>query len=406
MSTISIADRVNRIKESPSGAAAQRVRDLRAQGIPVLSLTVGEPDFDTPEHVKEAAKRALDAGETKYTPVNGTPELQAAILDRMERRTGIRYSAPELTVGVGAKQVIFLAFMATVEAGDEVIIPSPYWVSYPDMVLANGGTPVILPTREEDRFLITPEGLESAITPRTSWLILNSPSNPSGAVYSADDFRAIAAVLRRHPGVKVLTDEIYDEIYFGEGTVSSFVSVAPDLRDRVLTVNGVSKTYAMTGWRLGYGVGPEVLVSAINKLQSQSSSSTSSISQAAATAALNGDQSFVSESVAVYRRRRDMTVEGFNSIPGLSCLSPDGAFYVYVNCAGVIGKRTPGGTVIDSDETFCAFLLDHARVAVVHGAAYGLSPYFRVSFATSETVISSAVSAVRSAVAELSSPVA
>lgn len=401
MSAITIADRVNRIQESPSGAAAQRVRDLRAQGIPILSLTVGEPDFDTPAHIKDAAKAALDAGDTKYTPVNGTPDLQKAILDRIERRTSVRYSARELAVGGGGKQVIFLAFMATVQSGDEVIIPAPYWVSYPDMVLANGGVPVIVATREDERFLLTPAALREAITPKTSWLVLNTPSNPTGAVYRRDDLEALAEVLRENPHVKVLTDEIYDEIHYGDGVVESLIGVAPDLRDRVLTVNGVSKAYAMTGWRIGYGVGPEPLVQAMNKLQSQISSCTSSVSQAAAAAAITGDQSFVTESTAIYRRRRDLAVTGLNAVPGLSCNTPEGAFYVYVNCAGVIGRTTPAGAVIDSDEALTLYLLDEAKVAVVHGAAYGLSPYFRISFATSEDIIQASVDAIRSALARL-----
>jgi len=401
MSTVTIADRVNRIQESPSGAAAQRVRDLRAQGLPILSLTVGEPDFDTPDHIKSAAIASIEAGDTKYTPVNGTPALQEAILGRIERRTGASYASQELVVGGGGKQVIFLAFMATIDDGDEVIIPAPYWVSYPDMVLANGGDPVIVATTEADRFLITPAALRAAITPRTSWLVLNTPSNPTGAVYTPDDLAGLADVLRENPHVKVLTDEIYDEIYYGSGEVQSLIAVAPDLRDRVLTVNGVSKTYAMTGWRIGYGVGPESLVSAMNKLQSQISSCTANASQAAAVAALTGDQSFVAESVEVYRRRRDIAVAGFNSIPGLSCFAPEGAFYVYVNASGAIGRRTPDGTVIDTDQALTLYLLDRAQVAVVHGAAYGLSPYFRISFATSEDVITAAVEAIREALAEL-----
>lgn len=399
--TLTIAARVNRIQESPSGAAAQRVRDLRAQGIPVLSLTVGEPDFDTPVHVKAAAEAAIAAGDTKYTPVNGTPALQKAILERIEHRTGQRYTSRELAVGGGGKQVIFLAFMATVDEGDEVIIPAPYWVSYPDMVLANDGTPVIVPTREADRFLLTADALEAAITPRTVWVVLNTPSNPTGTVYHRADLEALAEVLRRHPHVHVLTDEIYDEIYYGEGRVHSLVEVAPDLRDRVLSVNGVSKTYAMTGWRIGYGVGPQPLVEAMNKLQSQVSSCTPSVSQAAAVAALTGDQSFVAESTEIYRRRRDLAVSGFDAIPGLGCTSPDGAFYVYVNCAGVVGKTTPDGRVLTDDEAVTLYLLDRAKVAVVHGAAYGLSPYFRISFATSEDVIQQAIDAVRDALAEL-----
>ncbi|WP_193597151.1 aspartate transaminase [Microbacterium sp. YJN-G] len=401
MNTTKIADRVERIQESASGAAAQRVRDLRAQGVPVLSLTVGEPDFDTPENIKRAAEQALREGDTKYTPVNGTPELQRAILARVARRTGVEYSADELAVGGGGKQVIFLAFMATVEDGDEVIIPAPYWVSYPDMVLANGGEPVIVPTSEQDGFLLTPDALRTAITDRTVWLVLNTPSNPTGAVYGHDDLAALADVLREHPHVNVLTDEIYDELHYGQGQVASLIEVAPDLRDRVVTVNGVSKTYAMTGWRIGWGTGPREIIGAANKLQSQISSCTASVSQAAAVEALTGDQSFVAESVEVYRRRRDLAVEGFNSIPGLSCTSPDGAFYVYVNCAGVMGRTAPNGTKIDSDEALTLHLLDRAKVAVVHGAAYGLSPYFRISFATSEEIIQDAIDSIRAAIAEL-----
>lgn len=401
MNTTKIADRVERIQESASGAAAQRVRDLRAQGVPVLSLTVGEPDFDTPQNIKRAAEKAIEDGDTKYTPVNGTPELQRAILARIARRTGVEYDADELAVGVGGKQVIFLTFMATVEDGDEVIIPAPYWVSYPDMVLANGGEPVIVPTSEEDRFLLTPASLRDAITDRTVWLVLNTPSNPTGAVYQRDDLAALAEVLRAHPHVNVLTDEIYDELHYGDDQVSSLIEVAPDLRDRVVTVNGVSKTYAMTGWRIGWGTGPREIIGAVNKLQSQISSCTSSVSQAAAVEALTGDQSFVAESVEVYRRRRDLAVEGFNSIPGFSCTSPDGAFYVYVNCAGVLGRTAPDGTTIDSDEALTLYLLDRAKVAVVHGAAYGLSPYFRISFATSEDVIRDAIDSIRTAVEEL-----
>ena len=401
MSHITIADRVNRIQESPSGAAAQRVRDLRAKGLPILSLTVGEPDFDTPDHIKAAAEAAIAAGDTKYTPVNGTPELQRAILDRIERRTGVRYTPAELAVGGGGKQVIFLAFMATVDEGDEVVIPAPYWVSYPDMVLANGGTPVIVPTAEADRFILTADALRAAITPKTSWVVLNTPSNPTGAVYGREDLEAIAGVLREHPHVKVLTDEIYDEIFYGEGTVESLIGVAPDLRDRVLTVNGVSKTYAMTGWRIGYGVGPATLVGAMNKLQSQISSCASSVSQAAAVAALTGDQSVVAESTEIYRRRRDLAVDGLNGIQGLSALTPEGAFYVYVNCAEVMGRKTLEGTLIEDDEALTLYLLDRAQVAAVHGGAYGLSPYFRISFATSEDVIQGAIDAIRSALAEL-----
>ncbi|HIZ38292.1 MAG TPA: aspartate transaminase [Candidatus Ruania gallistercoris] len=398
---IHLADRVTRIKESPSTAATQRVRDLRAEGVEVLSLTVGEPDFDTPDFVKAAAEEAIRSGETKYTSVNGTPALQQAILDRVETRIGLRYSPAELAVGGGGKQVIFLALMATVSEGAEVIIPAPYWVSYPDMVAANHGTPVVVQTREEDRFTLTAEALAEAITPRTSWLILNSPGNPTGAVYSRAELEALAAVLREHPQVNVLTDEIYDEICFQAEPVQSLLLVAPDLRDRVLLVNGVSKTYAMTGWRIGYGVGPQQLVKAMNKLQSQVSTCASSISQAAAAAALTGDQSFIAEMTETYRRRRDLVVAGINAIPGLSCTTPDGAFYVYVNCEQVLGRTTSDGRVLDSDEALTLYLLDEARVAVVHGAAFGQSPYFRISFATSDEVLHSALDQIRAALAAL-----
>lgn len=399
---IHLADRVTRIKESPSTAATQRVRDLRAEGVEVLSLTVGEPDFDTPEFVKAAAEAAIRAGDTKYTAVNGTPALQQAILDRTETRIGLRYSPGELAVGGGGKQVIFLALMATVQDGAEVIIPAPYWVSYPDMVAANDGKPVVVETSEADGFRLTAATLAEAITPRTSWVILNSPGNPTGAVYSRTDLEGLAAVLREHPQVSVLTDEIYDEICFEDEPVPSLLQVAPDLRDRVLLVNGVSKTYAMTGWRIGYGLGPQQLVQAMNKLQSQVSTCASSVSQAAAAAALTGDQSFIAEMTETYRRRRDLVVAGINAIPGLSCTTPAGAFYVYVNCADVLGKVTADGRVIDSDEALTLYLLDRARVAVVHGAAFGLSPYFRVSFATSEEVLAASLDQIRAALAELS----
>ena len=398
---IHLADRVTRIKESPSTAATQRVRDLRAEGVEVLSLTVGEPDFDTPDFVKAAAEEAIRSGETKYTSVNGTPALQQAILDRVETRIGLRYSSAELAVGGGGKQVIFLALMATVSDGAEVIIPAPYWVSYPDMVAANDAHPVIVKTRESDGFKLTPATLAATITDRTAWLILNSPGNPTGAVYSRAELEELAAVLRRHPQVNVLSDEIYDEICFEEERAPSLLQVAPDLREKVLLVNGVSKTYAMTGWRIGYGAGPQVLVKAMNKLQSQVSTCASSVSQAAAAAALSGDQSFIGEMTETYRRRRDLVVARINAIPGLSCLRPDGAFYVYVSCAGVLGRSAPDGRQIDSDEALTHYLLDRARVAVVHGAAFGMSPYFRVSFATSEDVLEASLTQIEAALAEL-----
>lgn len=398
MSEFLPASRVTRIKASASVAAAARVRELKAEGIPIIDLTVGEPDFDTPDHIKEAAVAAIRDGETKYTSVTGTPELQSAILNKVERDTGHGYGANQLTIGGGAKQVLYVALMASLNEGDEVIVPAPYWVSYPDMVLANDGTPVIVPCGEETGFKLTPEALKQAITPKTKWLILNAPSNPTGAVYSREELQALGEVLEENPHVFVLTDEIYDEVYFGEGRVTSLVTAAPALKDRILLVNGVSKAYAMTGWRLGYGVGPAPLIAAMNKLQSQTSSCPSSISQAAAAAALNGDQSFVRDSVEVYRKRRDAAVDGLNAIDGLSVAPAEGAFYAYVNCSGVIGKTAPNGRVIENDQDFTLYLLDAARVAVIQGSAYGLGPYFRISFATSLETINAGVDAVRDAV--------
>ena len=398
MSEFLPASRVTRIKASASVAAAARVRELKAEGVQIIDLTVGEPDFDTPDHIKAAAVEAINRGETKYTSVTGTPELQAAILGKIERDTSHSYGANQLTIGGGAKQVLYVALMASLNAGDEVIVPAPYWVSYPDMVLANDGTPVIVETTEKEGFKLTPGALAKAITPKTKWLILNAPSNPTGAVYSREELQAIGAVLEENPHVFVLTDEIYDEVYFGQGRVTSLVTAAPALKDRILLVNGVSKAYAMTGWRLGYGVGPAPLIAAMNKLQSQTSSCPSSISQAAAAAALNGDQSFVRDSVEVYRKRRDAAVEGLNAINGLSVAPAEGAFYAYVNCAGVIGKTAPDGRVIANDQDFTLYLLDAARVAVIQGSAYGLGPYFRISFATSLETINAGVDSIRDAV--------
>ncbi len=395
------ASRVTRIKSSPSVAAAARVRELKAEGRRILDLTVGEPDFDTPQHIKDAAIAAIGRGETKYTSVTGTPELQRSILQTLERKTGQQYTPGEITIGGGGKQVIFTAFMATLDAGDEVVIPAPYWVSYPDMVLANEGTPVVVPCGEEDGFKLTPDALAKALTERTKWVVLNTPSNPTGAVYSREELAGLAAVLKGYPSVYVLTDEIYDEINFGAAPITSLVAVAPELKDRVLVTNGVSKAYAMTGWRLGYAGGPAPLVAAINKLQSQMSSCPSSVSQAAAAAALTGDQAFVRDSVDVYRERRDSAVSGLNAVEGLHCATPDGAFYAYVNCGGVIGKSTPEGKQIANDEDFTLYLLEAASVAVIQGSAYGLSPYFRISYATGLPVIEESIAAIEKAVRAL-----
>jgi aspartate aminotransferase len=397
MSTFIPARRVSNISISPTTVAAQKARDLKAAGQDILNLTVGEPDFDTPDVIKNEAIRAIHAGETKYTPVNGTPELRKAIQYDFATRLGIETSLDAICVGGGAKQILFLALMASVEEGSEVIIPAPYWVSYPDMVVANGGTPVIVACAEEDGFKMTPDALEKAITPNTRWMILNSPSNPTGVAYSPDELKALGAVLAQHPHVWVLCDEIYDRIWFADFPATSIVGACPELADRALVVNGVSKSHAMTGWRIGYAVGPLPLIAAINKLQSQMSSCPSSISQAAAAVALTGDQSGVAEQVAVYRQRRDRALERINAIPGLGCIQPDGAFYLYANCAGVIGKVTPEGHKIKNDQDFVLYLLEHAGVAAVHGGAYGLEPYFRISTATSIETIDAACDRIEEA---------
>ena len=398
----SVAERVRRIKPSPSTTAANLARELRAQGRDILDLTVGEPDADTPEHIKQAAIAAITAGETKYTPVNGTPALRAAIIDKFLARTGVRYRDHEVTVGGGAKQVIFMALTATVDDGAEVIVPAPYWVSYPDMVLANDGAPVVVECVEDNDFKLTPDALRAAITDRTRWVILNAPGNPTGAAYDAAELRALADVLLQHPRLLVLTDEIYDEVWFGAEPVPHLVSVEPALRDRVLMVNGVSKTYAMTGWRLGYAAGPSWLITAINTLQSQSSSCPSSISQAAAVAALTGDQQFVADSVEIYRERKDLAVKLLGEVPGLTVRDPHGAFYLFINCGEFIGARTPKGDIIRDDRDFTMYLIEEGGVATIHGGAYGASPYFRISFATSSDILEQACERIGRACAALS----
>lgn len=401
MTQIKLARRVARIRVSPSTAAAQKVRELKAAGRDILDLTVGEPDFDTPDPIKAAAIAAIQAGDTKYTPVNGTLALRKAIQHDYKTRLNIDCGLEEICVGGGAKQILFLALMATVEEGDEVVIPAPYWVSYPDMVMANGGAPVIVSCGEDVGFKLTPAALEAAISPATRWVVLNSPSNPTGAAYTADELRALAEVLRRHSHVMVLCDEIYDRIWYAAFSVVSLVSVAPDLKDRCLVANGVSKSYAMTGWRIGYASGPLALISAINKLQSQMSSCPSSISQAAAAFALTADQSEVAKTVAVYRDRRDRAHALINAIPGLACTLPEGAFYLFPSCKGVIGKTTPDGATIRSDLDFGLYLLESAGVASVHGGAYGMEPYFRISTATSMDVLETACDRIAKAVSAL-----
>ncbi|CAM3312220.1 pyridoxal phosphate-dependent aminotransferase [Paracoccus nototheniae] len=390
-----ISDRMARIKPSPTIAMTGRAAALKAEGRDIISLSAGEPDFDTPLSIREAAKAAIDAGHTRYTAVDGTPSLKRAIVDKFARENGLDYTSAQITVGTGGKQILFNALMATLEEGDEVIVPAPYWVSYPDMVLLAGGTPVIVECDQAAGFRLTPEALEAAITPRTKWLILNSPSNPSGAGYDRAAMLALCDVLLRHPQVWVLADDIYEHLVFDDFEFCTPAEVEPRLKDRVLTMNGVSKSYAMTGWRIGYGAAPEVLIKAMAKLQSQSTSNPSSISQYAAEAALTGPQDYIRDSRAVFQRRRDLVVAGLNACPGLDCPVPQGAFYVYPSMAGLIGKTSAGGTLIDNDEAFANALLDEQGVAVVFGAAFGLSPHFRISYATADEVLVDAVARIR-----------
>jgi aspartate aminotransferase len=396
-----IAGRIRRIKPSPSTAAADRANELRREGRQIVSLVVGEPDFDTPAHIRQAAADAMEKGATRYTLMAGTVDLRRAIAAKLERENGLVYSLDEIIATNGAKSAIYSAFAATLEPGDEVIIPAPYWVSYPDMALACDGVPVFVPCDEAQGFKLTAAQLEAAITTKTRWLVINSPSNPTGASYTADEYRALAAVLAKHPNVMVMTDDIYEHIRYNSVITPHLLAIAPELRDRTLAINGVSKTYAMTGWRLGWIAGPRDLVLAINTLLSQSAGNCCSISQAAAAAALNGDQSFVEASVAIYRQRRDATLPLINAIPGLSCRAPDGAFYLYVNCGGLIGKTTPDGQRLDADGDVVLYFLESAGVALVAGTAYGLSPYFRLSIATDIATLTDGVERIARAVSEL-----
>jgi len=381
---VKLSKSINRIKPSATMAVTQQARELKSQGKDIIGLGAGEPDFDTPENIKEAAIAAIKSGDTKYTAVDGTPELKSAIKDKFKRDNNLDYNLDEISVGTGGKQIIFNAFAVTLDQGDEVIIPAPYWVTYPDVVNYFNAKPIFIKSSELNNFKITAEELEKTINPSTKWFILNSPSNPTGACYSKKELEDIAAVLERYPQINVLTDDLYEHLIYEDTKFYTIAEVAPNLKDRVLTLNGVSKAYAMTGWRIGYAGGNKDLIKAMGKLQSQSTSNPTSISQAAAVEALNGNNTFIAERNLIFKNRRDNLLISLNNMEGISCNTPDGAFYVFPSCKGIIGKRAKDNKTINDDEDFTAALLNHAGVAVVQGSAFGLEGYFRISYATSD----------------------
>ena len=385
-----ISDSLNRIQPSATIAISNKAMAMQAEGKDVIGLAAGEPDFDTPDNIKDAAIAAIKAGKTKYTAVDGIAELKKAIVAKFKRENGLDYKPSQVSVGTGGKQVLFNALMATVNPGDEVVVPAPYWVSYPDIVMLAGGNPVIVQGPPDKGFKLQAADLDKAITPKTKWLILNSPSNPSGAAYARDELRALADVLLKHPQVWVLTDDMYEHLVYDDFAFTSIAQVESKLYDRTLTMNGVSKAYCMTGWRIGYGAGPEHLIKAMAKLQSQSTSNPSSIAQWAAVEALNGPQDFIAAHNTVFKERRDLVVSMLNQAKGLSCATPEGAFYVYPSCAALIGKTAPSGALISNDEMFVTELLAAEGVAAVHGAAFGTSPFFRISYATATTTLEDA----------------
>ena len=386
-----VSNSLKRIKPSPTIAVTQKARELKAAGKDVIGLGAGEPDFDTPQNIKKAAIEAINSGDTKYTAVDGTPELKKAIVNKFKRENNLEYSTNEITVGTGGKQVIYNALMATLNKGDEVIIPAPYWVSYPDMVLLAGGNPKIVKCNENDNFKLTPKNLKKAITKKTKWLILNSPSNPTGASYSREEIEALSEVLIKNKNVHILSDDIYEHITYDNFNFFTIAQVSK-LKNRTLTMNGVSKSYAMTGWRIGYAAGPKEIIKAISKIQSQSTSNPSSISQAAAVEALNGTQDFIKERSNAFRERRDFVVNSLNNIKGISCLKPNGAFYVFPSCKKLLGKKNK----IKTDSEFVEKLLEKANVAVVQGSAFGLDGYFRISYATSMEKLKTAMERIKS----------
>ena len=396
-----IADRLKRIKPSMTVGINVKANALRAEGKDVLVLAAGEPDFDTPLNIIKAAVTAMEEGQTRYVPGKGTPALQKAIQSKFLKDNNLNYNLDEIIVGVGGKHIIYNAMMATINPEDEVIIPAPFWVSYPDIVLLAEGKPVIVPCPEDQNFKLTADQLEKSITDKTKWLMLNSPSNPTGSLYSKQELQKLADVLLRYPQVLIMSDDIYEKVIYDDLEFSTIASVEPKLKDRCLTLNGVSKSYCMTGWRLGYCGAPKEIIAAMNKIQSQSTTSTSSISMAASVEALNGSQDFIDKHNQAFVRRRDLVVNLLNQIDGLSCLTPQGAFYVYPSCAGVIGKETPGGQKISNDEDFMSYLLESEGIAGVHGAAFGLSPYFRLSYATSDEILKDACARIKRACDQL-----
>jgi aspartate aminotransferase len=396
-----LASRLSLIKPSPTIAVTTKAAELKAAGKDVIGLGAGEPDFDTPDPIKNAAKTALDKGQTKYTPVGGTPALKKAICDKFKRENNLDYAPNQIIVSTGGKQVIFNAFLATLNKGDEVIVPAPYWVSYPDMVAIAEGTPVFVVGEESTGFKITPQALEAAITPKTKWLILNSPSNPSGAAYTKAELKALADVLLKFPQVHIMTDDMYEHIVYDGFQFATIAEVEPKLYPRTLTVNGVSKAYSMTGWRIGYAGGDKALIAAMTDIQSQSTSNPNSIAQVASVEALSGSQAFLKDWIAAFKTRRDLVVKMLGDIPGISCATPEGAFYVFPNCKGVIGKKTPAGKTLKDSYDVCEYLLDEALVAAVAGAAFGMDGYFRISYATSEKLLTEACTRIKTACAKL-----
>lgn len=396
-----LADRLSRIKPSPTVAVTAKANELKAAGHDVIGLGAGEPDFNTPEHIKQAAIKAMADNKTRYTAVDGIAELKQAICDKFKKDNNISCTPDMITVGTGGKQVLYNALMASINPGDEVIIPAPFWVSYPDMVLLAEGTPVIVECGQNKNFKITADALENAITDKTKWVILNSPSNPTGVGYTKTDLEALAEILRKYPHVNIMTDDMYEYLVYDDFKFTTMVEIAPDLQDRTLTCNGVSKAYCMTGWRIGYATGPKPLIKGIAKIQSQSTTNPNTIAQYAALAALNGPVDFLADNNAAFVRRRNFVVSRLNSIDGLQCSMPDGAFYVYPSCAGVIGKKTPDGTLIETDSDYVTYLLEAEGVACVQGTAFGLSPYFRISYATSDTLLDDALNRIERATIKL-----